>query len=120
MLILRGMATHSSSRHDQKTAAELRLERLLRANACIVYHDNLPDRDYPQVKCSIYGAPKTNELFVRISNGRVSFVAVAASPVEFPVMADRIFGLDAADHAVAFGLADQLWQAHRDQLIAGN
>jgi hypothetical protein len=70
------------------------------------------------VKCSIYGAPKTNELFVRISNGKVSFVTVAPSPVEFPVMADRVFGLDAADHSVAFGLADRLWEENREALLA--
>jgi hypothetical protein len=97
---------------------DARLQRLLRAKACIVYHDNLPDPEYPKVKCSIYGAPKTNELFVRISNGRVAFVAVARSPVDFPVMADRIFGLDVADHAVAFGLADSVWEEHRATLTA--
>jgi hypothetical protein len=97
---------------------ETRLERLLRSNSGIVYHENLPDREHPQVKCSIYGAPKTNELFVRISNCHVSFVAVAPSPVEYPVMADRVFGLDAADHTVAFGIADQLWEKHRAVLLA--
>lgn len=94
-------------------SAQVRLERLLRSKACIVYHDELPDPEFPAVTCSIYGAPKTNELFVRLTNGRVAFVAVAPSPVEFPVMADRLFGLDAADHAVAFGLADRLWEKNR-------
>ena len=70
------------------------------------------------MKCSIYGVPKTNELFVRIANGKISFVAVAPSPLEFPVMADRIFGMDVADHAVAFGLADKLWEQHRAELRA--
>ncbi len=97
-----------------------RLDRFLRSNACIVYHENLPDPEYAGVKCSIFGVPKTNELFVRISNGKVSFVAVAPSPVEFPVMADRIFGLDAADHAVAFGLADELWAHHQSELLSAN
>ena len=112
------MATRPASDPPAQESAEARLARLLRANACIVYHDNLPDRDYPDVTCSIYGAPKTNELFVRISKGRASFVAVARSPVEFPVMADRIFGLDVADHAMAFGLADRLWEEHRRELMA--
>ncbi len=107
----------STPPHSNEPPPEARLERLLRSNAGIVFHENLPDREHPQVKCSIYGAPKTNELFVRISNGRVSFVAVAPSPVEFPVMADRVFGLDASDHAVAFHLADQLWEKHRAALL---
>jgi hypothetical protein len=112
------MPTSPQSNDLLPEAVDARLERLLRAKACIVYHENLPDREHPQVKCSIYGAPKSNELFVRISNGRVSFVAVAPSPVEFPVMGDRVFGLDAADHAAAFGLADQLWLKHCAALLA--
>ncbi len=98
-------------------APEQRLQRLLQSNGCIVYHNELPDPEYPNVKCSIYGASKTNELFVRLTNGAVAFVAVAPSPVLFPVMADRIFGLDVLDHAVAFELADLLWEAHRGELI---
>lgn len=94
-----------------------RLERLLRSQACIVYHENIPDREFSEVTCSIYGVPKTNELFVRITNGRASFVACAESPVSFPTMADRIFGLDAEDYAVAFRLADKLWEQHRAELI---
>jgi hypothetical protein len=96
----------------------VQLDRYVRSNACIVYHENLPDPEYPEVKCSIYGVPKTNELFVRIWKGSVSFVAAVPSPLEFPVMADRIFGMDVADHAVAFGLADQLWEQHRSELLA--
>jgi hypothetical protein len=91
---------------------------MLRGNACIVYHEGIPDREYPDVKCAIYGDPKANELFVRLSHGSVSFVAVAPSPLDYPVMADRVFGLDVADHAVAFGLADKLWEQHREQLLA--
>jgi hypothetical protein len=98
--------------------ADVRLERLLRSKACIVYHEDLPDPEYPTVRCSIYGAPKTNELFVRLTNGQRSFVAVTLSPLEFPVMADRVFGLDIADHAAAFGLADQLWETHRAALTS--
>lgn len=93
------------------------LHRLLEANACIVYHHDLPDPEYPAIRCSIYGAPKTNELFVRLSNKVVEFVAVAPSPVAFPTMADRIFGLDVLDHSVAFELADRLWEIHRAELI---
>jgi hypothetical protein len=94
-----------------------RLRRVIQSNGGIVYHHELPDPEYPFVKCSIYGSPKTNELFVRLTNGPVEFVGVAPSPVTFPVMADRIFGLDALDHAVAFELADRLWEKHRAELI---
>jgi hypothetical protein len=98
--------------------AEVRLDKLLRARACIAYYKDLPDPEYPQVRCSIFGAPRTNELFVRLTNGRVSFVGVTQSPLIFPAMADRLFGMDPVDHAAAFGLADELWKRHRDDLVA--
>lgn len=94
----------------------VRLEKFLRAKACIVYHGDLPDPEFPNVRCSIYGVPKTNELFVRLTNGKLTFVDATPSPLLFPAMADRIFGLDAADHAAAFGLADKLWETHRTEL----
>jgi hypothetical protein len=109
------MAKKPESTEPESPARQL--ERLLQSNGCIVYHNELPDPEYPFVRCSIFGAPKTNELFVRLSNGSATFVAVAPSPVAFPVMADRIFGIDVADEAVAFGLADQLWEQNRAMLI---
>lgn len=101
----------------ESSTAALRLERLLRSNSCITYHEGLPDREYPRVKCSIYGAPKTNELFVKVFNRKVSFVGVAPSPVASPAMADRIFGIDEADQVVAFALADHLWEEHHYELV---
>jgi hypothetical protein len=113
------MTRHApANQPGEPDSAAMQLDRYVRANACIVYHEDLPDPEYPYVKCSIYGVPKTNELFVRMSNGKVSFVAMAPSPVGYPLMADRIFGLDVADHAVAFGLADKLWEQNRTVLIA--
>lgn len=93
------------------------LEHYLRAKACIPYEENMPDREYPVITCSIYGVPKTNELFVRLTNGRISFVAATPSPLLAPVMADRIFGMDVADAKVAFGLAEKLWEKHREELL---
>jgi hypothetical protein len=97
---------------------EAKLAQLLQSNSYIVYHDQIPDREHPHVKCSIFGALKTNELYVRVENSKRAYVAVAPSPLVFPVMADRIFGLDASDEKVAFGLADQLWDKHKVDLIA--
>jgi len=97
--------------------AKVRLERILQSNTCIVYHDRIPDREFPHVKCSIYGASKTNELFVKLENGTVSFVGVALSLLVSPAMADRIFGLDVLDQEVAFGLAEKLWERYKAELI---
>ena len=95
----------------------VRLEQYLRAKACIPYEENMPDREYPYITCSIYGVPRTNELFVRLTNGSVTFVDVVASPVAYPTMADRVFGIDVVDSSAALGLADKLWDAHREALV---
>lgn len=111
--------SHPSAKSPQngETSPAARLEHYLRAKACIPYEENMPDREYPAVTCSIYGVPKTNELFVRLTNGRISFVAVTQSPLIAPVMADRIFGMDVADAQVAFSLAEKLWEKHREELL---
>jgi hypothetical protein len=106
--------SHSPANETEPAA---RLERLQRAKQCIVYHENIPDREHPQVTCSIYGAPKTNELFVAMTNGRITYVEVVKSRLEYPVMADRVFGLDVLDHEDAFRLADQMWEKHRTALL---
>ncbi|PTY04254.1 hypothetical protein DB347_20370 [Opitutaceae bacterium EW11] len=102
---------------NDATSPAARLEQHLRSKSCIAYEENLKDREYPFVTCSIYGAPKTNELFVRLTNGQISFVDVTQSPLLYPAMADRIFGMDVADSQVAFGLAEKLWEKHRDELL---
>jgi hypothetical protein len=110
------MVTNSGA-DPSPASAEAQLAKLLQTNGYIVYHDRIPDREFPHVKCSIFGALKTNELFVRVENGKLAYVAVAPSPLDFPVMADRVFGLDVLDEKVAFGLADQLWEQHKADLI---
>ena len=89
----------------------------MRSNRIVRFFQDLPDKEYPFVTCSVYGAPKTNELFVKLSNGELSFVASAPSRLEFPPMEDRIFGLDALDQQDASALAEALWYKHRDALI---
>ena len=113
------MSRPSASLPSDDVSPAFRLEQYLRANACIPYEENLKDREYPWITCSIYGVPKTNELFVRLTNGALSFVEVIPSPVAFPVMADRIFGIDVDDAHAAFSLAEQLWDRHRDELLKG-
>jgi hypothetical protein len=106
--------------HDQPDVGEpaaARLMRLIQAKGCIIYHEDMPDREYPQILCSIYGAPKTNELFVKLTNGSVTFVETAESGVIFPPMADRIFGMDVLDHQIAFGLAERMWETHEAVLL---
>lgn len=108
---------NNSDPEESASDARVRLDQVLQSNTCIVYHDCIPDREFPHVKCSIYGAPKTNELFVRVENANVAFVGVTPSLLMYPAMSDRIFGLDVLDQEVAFGLAEELWERHKAELI---
>lgn len=112
------MSRRAESLRNNDVSAGDRLEQFLRSNACILYEE-MKDREYPQVACFVYGVPKTNELFVRVTNGIVSFVEAVPSPVSFPIMADRIFGIDAADSTAALELAEELWNRHRGELLRG-
>jgi len=96
---------------------EARLEALLKTKEFIPFHVDLPDKEYDYVKLSIYGAIKTNELFVKITNDRVTFVEAVSSPLIAPAMAERIWGMDAEDGDAAFSLANQLWEKHKADLI---
>jgi len=98
-------------------SAEARLTALLGTKDCIPFHDNLPDKEYPYIQLSIYGSIKTNELFVKITNGEAVFVEAIPSPLISPSMANRIFGMDVEDSQVAFGHAEMMWEKHKDVLI---
>lgn len=98
------------------TAAE-RLEAYIAAGQVIEFERGVPDREFPYVICSMWGAVPTNELFVRLTNGDVSFIDCVRSSLEVPAMGDRIFGMDVEDANAAGALADRMWERHKHQLI---
>lgn len=93
--------------NDPRPAAQ-RLADLIRDRQAILFEENAQDKEYPYIKLSIWGAIPTNELFVKLSNGVVEFVASGPSPLDHPLMADRRFGIDVSDHRAAIELAEQL------------
>lgn len=98
--------------------AATRLNRLLQSKKNFIpYHEDLPDKEYPQVKVSVYGATKTNEIFVKITNSKVTFVEVFESNLLHPAMEDRIFGMDVMDWNDAFARADKMWEKHKAELL---
>jgi hypothetical protein len=98
------------------TAAE-RLLAYTTAKQLIAFEPGLPDKEYPYIICSMWGAIPTNELFVQLTNGKVSFVDCVLSPLDVPPMGDRVFGMDVEDANAAGALADQIWERHKHQLI---
>lgn len=94
-----------------------RLAALLKEDACFPYIVDSPDKKYRYITLSVYGAPKTNELFIRLSNGEVEFVEAIPSPLFYPFMIDRIFGMDAMDEDAAITHALARWEQHKGELI---
>ena len=109
------MDAHSNDGRGQ-IAAE-RLETHIAANEVITFEAGLPDKEFPYVVCSMWGVIPTNELFVRLTNGEVSFVDFVPSPLQVPPMVDRRFGMDVDDANAAGALADYIWERHKHELI---
>jgi hypothetical protein len=109
----------SNTKQSPLDAAQ-RLAELLRTKGVIPYHVDMPDKEFPYVKGSIYGAPKTNELFVKLTNGKVTFVEAIESGLLHPAMADRIFGMDVMDWNDAIALAERMWEKHKKDLVLGS
>ncbi len=97
-----------------------RLGELLRLNRAIKFFENIPDKDFSFITCSVYGSPKSNELFVKLTNGRCAFVESIVSRLVRPPMGDRIFGMDEMDKQDAFDLADRMWSKYQKELLAGS
>ena len=104
----------------ERIPAAERLTKLSAENQLIPFRVDVPDREYPYVIWSIWGAIPTNELFVRVSNGKVSFVDSAKAGLIYPSMRDRIFGMDLADEQAADELANRMWETHKSDLVLSN
>ena len=107
----------SNTDSQSPTDAAARLAEIIATKKFIPFHVDLPDKEYVHIKGSIYGAIETNELFVKLTNGKTTFVESVESPLLAPAMADRIFGMDVSDSNVAFALANEMWEKHKDALI---
>ncbi len=108
-------ATDSPPRPSDDAAA--RLAATLKSGRYVPFDVDLPDKEFAYVRLSIYGSIETNELFVKLTNGKSTFVGAVESPLISPGMADRIFGMDVLDAEAAFALANRMWEDHRDVLV---
>lgn len=90
---------------------------LIAAGKVISYGVDIPDNQYSKVLWSQYGLMDTNEIAVLVRCGSKVFGARAPSGLIVPPMADRIWGVDVSDQALAFELGDKLWEAYSQELI---
>ncbi|RFF27203.1 hypothetical protein DZK25_09505 [Wenzhouxiangella sp. 15181] len=76
------------------------------------------DKEFEEIQWTVFGAIETNEVIVRASVGGKHFYHAAPSPLAVPVMADRRFGIDVADSALAEKLSNELWARDGAAMVA--
>jgi len=90
---------------------------LIKSRKAIAFGSDIPDNEYSEISWSQYGLIDTNEIAVIVRCGSKAFAARAQSRLVMPAMADRVFGMDTLDEALAFELGDKLWKIFSDKLI---
>lgn len=75
------------------------------------------DKEYGQIQWTVFGAIETNEVIVRATAGGRHFYRSAPSPLLVPLMADRRFGIDVADNALAEHLSNELWARDGETMV---
>lgn len=98
---------------DQST----RLEALIQAPETIEYLDT-NDKEFPEIRWTVFGAPATNEIIVRAQVREKTYYASAPSQLAYPLMEDRIFGIDVSDNHLAQALSNQMWEQHGEEMQA--
>lgn len=95
-----------------------RIKRSINEPDSIKFHIDVPDKDYPEIKWSIYGLPKTNEIAVMVKAKNLVFYIAAQSNLYSPHMSNRIFGLEVVDQDLADDLSNKLWDSKKTDLLA--
>lgn len=88
---------------------QCRLADMVNGNGVIRFYENCPDNEYPNIFWSAYGDPMTGVVIVSAKKGSLAYYNSASSWLLIPPMADRIFGIDVLDEALAQKLGVELW-----------
>ena len=75
------------------------------------------DKKFEQIQWTVFGAIETNEVIVRATVKGQHFYRAAPSPLLYPWMVDRRFGIDVADNALAEHLSNELWQSQGEVMV---
>lgn len=93
-------------------ASDQALERLHKAihlREAISFREGLVDQENKEVLWSLHGLIKTNEIVVVARYRNREFAIAHNSRLLYPVMADRVFGMDIGDEALSEELSHRLW-----------
>ena len=89
------------------------LDSLIEARALIPYMGKTEDMNVDGLFWTIYGHPPMNELIVALDAGQTWLIAAIPSPVHFPVMADRVHGIDYDDLTACEQLSHALFKEYQ-------
>ena len=95
------------------TEQQRELKVLTGQSDTLCYMEALADKDLPGLTWTIYGVPDSNLIIVKAIAGSFEILASSPSTVLYPAMADRVFGIDVEDQALAAQLSDQLWATYQ-------
>lgn len=102
---------------------QLQLKALANQLGMIPFLDNSPENEIVGLAWSIYGVVSTNDIVAKAAIGEFAIYASRPSPLAYPYMADRIFGMDVADEHVAVELSHKIWRQYEQnfrKVIRGN
>ena len=83
------------------------------------YVNGLEDIQYPYIKWYVYGLIDTQEILVVIMNENNNnvFYKVEQSPVIWPHMRNRVWGIDVDDDKLAKKMSLELWEENKEKLF---
>lgn len=96
--------------------AEGRLASLI-AGPGVIRFMSCQDKEHPHLAWNVYGICATNEIVASVSDGTDTYYTAQRSLLEYPLMEDRIFGLDILDHNLAGHLSAEMWQRLEPVLV---
>ena len=93
------------------------VRKALESNQAITFGPPAEDKEHPQITWQCYGLIATNEIAVIARCQELEIGACQESTLLYPVMAERVFGMDLNDEELAFRMADEIWAQHGERLL---
>lgn len=94
-----------------------KVRQALESKEAITFDPN-EDKEYPEIIWHCYGLTASNEVAVIARCGNLEIGACRESSLLFPVMADRIWGMDVDDVDLALLLSEEIWNRDGERLLA--
>ena len=93
-------------------------DQLMGTRGGVPFHQDQPDKEHPLIRWNVVGDSERNRLYVVACNPQkgIRFARVTDRPGGWSIRG-QIFGIDCETNSIAYGLAQELFQAHRSELL---